>query len=85
MQKTEDKREAIPTMYDISGSAHFRNKADAGITVWRDLSDSSQPSQVHIQKVRFAETGQLGMVEFTYDPATGRYAEVSVAYDGGNS
>ena len=28
---------AAPTLYDISGSAHFNNKADVGIVVHRDM------------------------------------------------
>lgn len=28
---------AAPTLYDISGSAHFNNKADVGMVVHRDL------------------------------------------------
>jgi twinkle protein len=78
MTPNEDGSERVPGLYDISGSAHFRNKADSGITVWRDLSPNSvSPVQVHIRKIRFEETGQLGMVEFTYDNVTGQYYEVS--------
>lgn len=73
--KTVEGTEPIPTLWDISGSAHFRNKADAGLTVWRDVKDSNAMVQVHINKMRFAELGQLGMVEFDYTPATGRYRE----------
>lgn len=69
--------EPVPTLWDISGSAHFRNKADGGVVVWRDLKNPANPVQAHIQKVRFAETGELGMVEFTYDRVTGRYREVA--------
>jgi hypothetical protein len=28
---------AAPTLYDISGSAHFNNKADVGMVIHRDL------------------------------------------------
>ena len=73
-----DKRadaEPVPTLYDISGSAHFRNKADYGVVVYRDLLDTAKPVQVHIKKVRFDETGDLGTVEFWYDPPTRRYRE----------
>lgn len=73
----ENGNEPVPTLYDVSGSAHFRNKADAGMVVWRSLKNPLAPVQVHIQKIRFAETGELGMVEFTYDRATGRYREVA--------
>lgn len=73
----QDGNEPVPTLWDISGSAHFRNKADAGLVVWRDLKNPQNPVQAHIQKIRFQETGELGMIEFTYDRATGRYREVA--------
>ena len=63
----------VPTPYDISGSAHFRNKADNCITVWRDIADESKKVEIHIQKVRFREVGKVGMCEFQYNVATGRY------------
>lgn len=69
-------QEPIPTLYDISGSANFRNKCDAGLVVWRNLKSQDAPVQAHVQKIRFAETGELGMVEFQYDRVTGRYREV---------
>ena len=65
----------VPTLYDCSGSAHFRNKADMGVIVWRDLEDDSKPTEVHVQKVRFRECGQIGMAELFYDKATGRFSE----------
>lgn len=77
LARDHDGNEPVPTLWDISGSAHFRNKADGGVVVWRDLKNPANPVQVHVQKVRFAETGELGMVEFTYDRVTGRYREVA--------
>lgn len=76
MKRDDDGEEPVPGLWDISGSAHFRNKADAGLSVWRNIKDTSQPVQVHVLKVRFAETGEPGMVEFAYSPATGQYREV---------
>src|SRR5439155_15869580 len=33
----------VPTLYDCSGSANWRNKADNGICLWRDLSGLDAP------------------------------------------
>jgi hypothetical protein len=30
---------------------------------------------VHVQKIRFAETGQIGRADFTYERETGRIRE----------
>lgn len=65
----------VPTPYDVSGSAHWRNKADNCLAVWRDLQNPNSPVQVHIQKIRFRENGKVGMVELNYDFITGRYTE----------
>lgn len=64
----------VPTLYDIAGSAHFFNKTDNGICVYRDRKTNLVT--VYVQKVRDRINGQLGMAEFTYDVYTGRYAEV---------
>jgi twinkle protein len=67
-----------PTPYDISGSAHWFNKADFCLSVYRGVDDQNVPGddpEVFIQKVRFAETGQLGVVPFHYDRPTGRFVE----------
>ena len=63
----------VPNLYSISGSAHFFNKTDNGLVVWRDY----QTNQiiVYVQKIRFSFVGKIGMKEFKYDPSTGRYAE----------
>ena len=63
----------VPNLYSISGSAHFFNKADNGLVIWRDY----QTNQVvaYVQKIRFSFVGKIGMKEFKYDPATGRYSE----------
>jgi twinkle protein len=60
-----------PTPYDISGSAHWRNKPDNCITVYRDME--SNDVDVHIQKVRFKEIGKIGKATLRYDVATGCY------------
>lgn len=75
LQKDKDGGYPVPTPYDISGSAHFANKADACLSVWRDRLDPAAPTEVHVQKIRFAETGQIGMVEMRFDPPTGRFRD----------
>jgi twinkle protein len=64
-----------PTPYDISGSAHFRNKADNCITIWRNVELNNNRVEVHIQKIRFREIGKPGMVELIYEPSCGRFHE----------
>lgn len=65
----------LPTLYDISGSAHWRNKADNGIVVARDLYDQNSPVEIHVQKIRFKAVGMPGMARLRYNRVCGTYSE----------
>lgn len=73
LQRQQDGTYPIPTPYDISGAAHWRNKADVAICVWRDVTNEKSKVQVHIQKVRFREVGKVGLAELKYDIPSGKY------------
>lgn len=66
----------VATPYDIADSAGFFNRPDFCLSVWRNPNEPSTPTEVHIQKVRFQETGQVGMVKFTYDRAINTVREM---------
>jgi len=74
MRNKDSGKYPIPSMYDISGSANFYNKADNGIVVYRNFDENNV--EVHIKKVKYKNYGQLGMVKFNYDVNTGLYTEV---------
>jgi twinkle protein len=76
MQKQLDGTYMVPTPYDIAGSAHWRNKPDNCLAVWRKLDDESRAVEIHIQKVRFREIGKVGMAELRYNISSGRYIDV---------
>lgn len=65
----------VPRPYDISGSAHWYNKADNCIAVWRDVINAPELTQIHVQKVRFKATGKPGMIELEYDYRTSTYGK----------
>lgn len=74
MRRKEDGSFPVPTGYDISGSAHWFNKADMGLTVHRpDMLDNK--TEVHMWKVRFSFQGKIGSCSMAYDPPTGLYFE----------
>lgn len=76
MLKKPDGKLPVPTPHDVSGSAHFWNKADNCITVWRDQSDyQRQDVDIHVQKIRFKHIGHIGLATLKYDRVTGRYFE----------
>lgn len=66
----------VPTAYDIAGSANWFNKADNILTVYRNKKDADALVELHIQKIRFSECGELGVCGLRYDVPTGRYFDV---------
>jgi twinkle protein len=73
MPKTSSGKFEIPTLYSVNGSSYFYNKADVGITVYRD----DELTTVHIQKVKFEGIyGKKGQVEMIYDKESCRFNEI---------
>ena len=76
----------VPTAYDISGSAHFANKADNIIVIWRDMAAAHQglptalETTVYVQKVRRRHIGKVGNMRLKYDLQSGRYLDVIESY-----
>lgn len=75
VQKDKEGRRPVPTLSDVSGGAHWWNKADFGIVVHRDQAHGNQDVEIHVQKARFKHLGKQGMVTLNYDRITGRYNE----------
>jgi len=72
-------RGEAPDLYDISGSAHFINKADNGIVIHRSR-DTSNPelmraAQIFVRKVRNKAAGHIGDCTLYYDRKSGRYLD----------
>lgn len=74
--KKENGKVEVASGYSVSGSSHFFNKVDNGITVYRDFE--RELVEVHVWKVRWRFTGKTGMQEFKYNLETTCYSE----YDG---
>jgi twinkle protein len=78
--RNEGGRRPIPTGYDISGGAHWFNKADVGFTVHQPSADEQQSGspqvEIHCWKVRWKWVGRKGVVPLKYDILTGEYGEM---------
>lgn len=74
LAKGGDGKYPVPTLYDCSGSAAWRNKADNGLVIYRETT-TDHNVQIHVSKVRFREVGRPGIVKLRYDPETGRFSE----------
>lgn len=68
----DDGQYRVPGGYDISGSSHWFNKADMGMTIHRpDLHMNK--SEVHIWKSRYNWIGKPGKATLMYETSTGAY------------
>lgn len=73
LSKNKDGVYPIPELYDISGSAHWRNKADNGICIHRDYEKKC--TTILVQKVKFKYFGCQGECDLYYEEKSGRYNE----------
>lgn len=69
-QQKENGSYTVPTMYEISGSGTWYDKADNGICVFRHFD--SAKVDICIQKIRFRDVGRPGVatLAFVQDTAT---------------
>lgn len=78
----ENGRMKVPTMYNISGSSTFYDKADYGLVVYRyfDL----KKTQLFVQKMKWRNLGRINEMEtdgmMMFNPANGRYDQVVYDY-----
>ena len=75
-RQLRDWKGEAPGLYDISGSAHFINKADNGLVVHRHADTAKVPAdhvQILVRKVRNKLAGQIGATYLRYDRTDGRY------------
>ncbi|KAK9170395.1 hypothetical protein Syun_002535 [Stephania yunnanensis] len=68
-----------PSLYDISGSAHFINKCDNGIVIHRNRDPKTIPLdqvQVCVRKVRNKVVGTIGDAFLSYNRITGEFMDI---------
>jgi twinkle protein len=76
MRKKEDGTYEMPTLYDVSGSADFRNQTHDGFTIHRHFgNEEALPHTIFMNtKTKFSFQGEMGQsVMFNYDIDNGRY------------
>ena len=71
--KREDGKLLPPTLYDISDSAHWYNKADVGVTIFRDMEKDE--TFCIVNKVRYQPLmGKPGTIPLQFLPQMRRYS-----------
>ena len=73
--RREEGKTPIPTLYDISDSAHWFNKADLGVIIHRVDDDDTL---IRVQKSRYHDQiGEPGDLHVTFNRRTGRYGHLT--------
>jgi twinkle protein len=73
-RKQQDGKYPCPSLYDIADSAHWYNKPDLGLVIWREHADPSRPTNIMVAKSRYhSEIGRPGMISGIWNESTGRY------------
>jgi len=75
MQKKEDGTYEQPTLYNVSGSADFRNQTHDGFCIYRYFDgDQKGFTEFTNLKTKMNFQGEIGAkIGFEYDPVNGRY------------
>lgn len=76
---SEGGKEPVPGLYDLAGSAHWRNKADAGLVVYRDYA--AELTYIMAKKIRRQPMcGRPGSVKFEFVGADRRFRAILDSY-----
>ena len=76
MSKGSDGLYEVPTLYDVSGSADFRNQTHNGFTIYRTFEtvDNEGSTRFINQKTKFDFQGEIGSyIDYKYHKPSGRY------------
>ena len=76
MQKNEQGIYSVPSLYDVSGSADFRNQTHNGYTIYRFFGNESEEpyTEFYNMKTKFNFQGEIGeKVKLNYCTDNGRY------------
>jgi twinkle protein len=63
----------MPSLYDLSGSANFANKADFGVVIHRPDPKASL-IDFRVAKVRMGLPGHMGQISLSWDSGTSSYS-----------
>jgi len=76
MKKLDNGNYDKPTLYDVSGSADFRNQTHDGFCIFREFGDEPKTTFTNL-KTKFTFQGEIGSIaEFEYHKPSGRYYEI---------
>ena len=79
LQKLENGQYPVCDLYNCKGASEINDKADVGITAWRNKEEDY--AELHITKMKFRNLGKNGHATFKFNINNGRYVEIGDADD----
>ena len=74
MIKQESGLYPVCDLYNCKGASEIFDKADLGLTVWRNEID--EYAELHVTKIKFRHLGEKGSAAFKFNIHNGRYVEI---------
>lgn len=71
LQRGDNGLYPVCDLYNCKGASEIYDKADIGLTVWRNEREDF--AEVHVTKVKFRHLGTKGKASFKFDVKNGRY------------
>jgi len=77
MTKLESGLYPVCDLYNCKGASEIYDKADIGLTVWRNETENY--AELHVTKIKFRHLGSKGRATFKFNLRNGRYVEIEDA------
>jgi twinkle protein len=73
--KLENGLYPVCDLYNCKGASEIFDKADIGLTVWRN--EQEDYAEIHVTKIKFRHLGEKGKATFKFNIQNGRYVEIA--------
>lgn len=77
--KQENGLYPVCDLYSCKGASEIFDKADIGLTVWRN--ELEEYAELHVTKIKFRHLGEKGCTAFKFNVSNGRYVSIGNAED----
>ena len=77
MMKLDNGLYPVCDLYNCKGASEIFDKADIGLTVWRN--EKEDYAELHVTKIKFRHLGQKGHTSFKFNINNGRYVSIGDA------
>ena len=79
LQKLDNGLYPVCDLYNCKGASEINDKADVGLTVWRNKEE--EYAEIHVTKMKFRNLGKNGHATFKFNINNGRYVAIGDAED----